>query len=369
MGKQTVYLLVEPAQAKPVWFLCMEDSLRQSCRKKRLTLRTVDDPGQLDRLAEKPVSVLVICSQNNWTRHTVNELQRRHIMPVLLGVLPSLFGDSVSGIIMARRVLIGKVMDYFVSCGRRRMALVGVNRNAGNDNVKTEAFLQISREMGLPATEEDVYPIDPDILNCVTACLSRAERYDGVICSNDYVAAVLLAQAAARGIAVPGDLYVIGLGDTMIGRYTQPTLTTTTYDEYFEMGRQAVNIWQIFSENPSLNSIIISVSTEIIPRGSTAFSQPRSKLPPLPDTPPPDITIGNANQVMHNLENCLRNCDDLDIRILRAILSGLSIEQIESSLFLAHSSLHYRLRRIYQLANVERRSELEQLFRYYLPNF
>ena len=153
MGKQTVYLLVEPAQAKPVWFLCMEDSLRQSCRKKRLTLRTVDDPGQLDRLAEKPVSVLVICSQNNWTRHTVNELQRRHIMPVLLGVLPSLFGDSVSGIIMARRVLIGKVMDYFVGCGRRRMALVGVNRNAGNDNVKTEAFLQISRERGLPVTE------------------------------------------------------------------------------------------------------------------------------------------------------------------------------------------------------------------------
>ena len=368
MAKNHVYLLIEPAQAAPIWFLCMEDSLRKSCQKKRLSLVRIDELQKLDRLSEKPISVLVVCSQNNWTQHVVNELQRRHIMPILLGVVPSLFGESVSGIIMARRIFIEKVMDYFMDCGRKRMALVGVNRNASNDNVKVEAFLQNSIAMSLPATQEDVYYIDSDIVNCVDKCL-KAKKYDGVICSNDYVAATLLAQAASMGVNVPGDLYVIGLGDTMIGHYTQPTLTTTTYDEYFEMGRQAINIWHIFSENPALNSIIISVNTEIIPRGSTAFAAPRSKAPHLPASNPPSITIGNANQVMRNLENCLRSCDSLDIQILHAILAGQGNEQIENSLYLAHSSLHYRLKRIYQLANVENRGELEKLFQYYLPNF
>ena len=168
--------------------------------------------------------------------------------------------------------------------------------------------------------------------------------------------------------ASPGQVWC-GLGDTLIGRYTEPTLTTTTYDEYFEMGRQAINIWHIFSSNPSLASIIISVNTEIIPRGSTAFAQPQKKDLPLPDSPPPNLTIGNSSQTIRNLENCLRNCDDLDIQILHAILADQSNEQIESSLYLAHSSLHYRLKRLYQFANVTSRSELEHLFKYYLPNF
>ena len=74
------------------------------------------------------------------------------------------------------------------------------------------------------------------------------------------------------------------------------------------------------------------------------------------------------NQVIRNLENCLRRCDELDMRILRAVMAGLSNEQIESELYLAHSSLHYRLRRLYQFAHVASRAELEAHFRYYLPH-
>ncbi len=106
MGKNQVYLLVEPAQATPIWFVCMEDSLRKSCQRKRLSLVRIHDLQKLDRLPEKPISVLVVCSQNNWTQHVVNELQRRQIMPILLGVVVSLFGESVSGVFMARRIFI-----------------------------------------------------------------------------------------------------------------------------------------------------------------------------------------------------------------------------------------------------------------------
>ena len=369
MGKNQVHCLIEPAQATPIWFLYLEDILRKSCQKKHLSLIRIDNVQMLDQLAEKPITVLVVCSQNNWAQHVVNELQRRHIMPVLLGVEPTLFGETVSGITIARRIFIEKVMDYFLNCGKKRMALVGVNRNASNDNVKVETFIQNSKDMHLPASLDDVYFTDSDIVNCVTKCLNQASRYDGIICSNDYIAANLLAQAHGRGIRVPEDLFVIGLGYTLIGQYTKPTLTTTTYDEFYEMGRQAINIWHIFSSNPSLASIIISVNTEIIPRGSTAFIQPPKKEPLPADSTPPSLPIGSNSQIIRNLENCLRNCDDLDIQILHAILTGQSNEQIESSLFLAHSSLQYRLKRIYRLVNVEHRSELEKLFQYYLPNF
>ncbi len=368
-NRNEIDLLIEPAEVKPIWFSCMEESLRKSCQKRRLSLRIIKDIEELDHCGEKPISVLVLCSQNNWTGYAVNELRRRAIMPVLLGAVPELFGTEVSGIVMARRVFIEKVMDYFVQCGRKRMALIGVNRNASNDSVKVDAFLRNGREMGLDITAEDVYYTDADIVSSIEGCLDRAERYDSVICSNDYVAAMLLSRAPSRGVRVPEDMYVIGLGNTHIGLYTEPTLTTTTDDEYFEMGRQAINVWQIFSENPSLGRIVITVNAEIIPRGSTAYSQPHRKKENLPDETMPLLKLGDGNQTLRNLENCLRKCDDLDIRILHAMLSGQRNEEIENSLYLAHSSLHYRIKRMYQLANVESREELERLFRHYLPNF
>ena len=71
---------------------------------------------------------------------------------------------------------------------------------------------------------------------------------------------------------------------------------------------------------------------------------------------------------MRSLENCLRSCDDLDIQIIHAILAGQNDEQIEDRLYLAHSSLHYRLKRLYKLSKVKNRNELKKIFRYYLPN-
>lgn len=367
--RNEIYLLIEPAEVKPIWFSCMEESLRKSCQKKRLSLHIVRDIAELEQYTPHPICALVLCSQNNWTLYAVNELRRFSIMPVLLGAVPEAFGPEVSGIVMARRVFIEKVMDYFVQCGRRRMALIGVNRNASNDSVKVDAFLRNGREMGLDIGPEDVYYTDTDIYSSIEGCLHHADRYDSVICSNDYVAVMLLSQASAKKIRVPENMYVIGLGNTQIGLYTEPTLTTTTDDEYFEMGRQAINVWQIFSENPSLGRIVVTVNAEIIPRGSTAFVQPHWIKEAQHAEEIPLLKLGNGNQTLRNLENCLRRCDELDIRILHAMLAGERTEEIENNLFLAHSSLHYRMKRMYQLANVQTRKELEELFRYYLPNF
>ena len=369
MPRPTIYYVVEPAEALPIWFSRVIDGMRKTCMKNRYLLQELDDVSVLDTLDSLPHALMVICSQNNWTQHIVSELRARHVMPLLLGVIPTDFGHDVSGIMRAQRNFVEKMMDYFSGCGRRHMALVGVNHNASNDNVKAEAFLTNARSMGLPTSAKDVYWIDEDITNCVIQCLENSSCYDSVICSNDYVAAILLAEARTRGVRIQEDLYVAGLGDTLIGRYTQPTLTTTSNDEFYDMGCQAVNMWKLLMDNPNLSNMTITVSTEITPRGSTAFAEPGKYDRAAPTQDSPSITIGAGSQAIRNLENCLRACDALDTQILHMVLQGQSNEQIENGLFLAHSSLHYRLRKLYQLANVSSRTELETLFKYYLPNF
>lgn len=369
MPKENVYLMVEPVAAVPVWFARAIAGLKESCNRRRLTLTHMHSFTAFDELNEVPTSAIIITSQNDWTYHAVQELKRRGIAPILVGVMPEHFGEKVSGIKLARRIFIEKVMDYFVACQRTRMALVGVNHNASNDNVKANVFLQNAVQMRLTSNADDIYWIDSDISSSVQKFLINAAKYDSVICSNDYVAVVLLAHAKEHGIYIPDELYVAGLGNTVLGRYTSPTLTTTSEDEFCEMGRQALFIAQSLCENPFLANIIITVDTKIVVRGSTNFIQPQEISFCNKTALEPIVSIGPESQAVRNLENCLRSCDSLDLQILQDILAGKSNSQIEEELFLAHSSLYYRLRRLYQTANVSSQLELKHILRFYLPNF
>ena len=56
-NRNEIDLLIEPAEVKPIWFSCMEESLRKSCQKKRLCLRIIQEIDELERCVPKPISV------------------------------------------------------------------------------------------------------------------------------------------------------------------------------------------------------------------------------------------------------------------------------------------------------------------------
>ena len=68
--------------------------------------------------------------------------------------------------------------------------------------------------------------------------------------------------------------------------------------------------------------------------------------------------------VMH-VENCLTQCDALNLKIIQGILNGESYDSIEDRLFLSRSALNYRLKKIFTYAQTQNRKELESLFRHY----
>ena len=68
--------------------------------------------------------------------------------------------------------------------------------------------------------------------------------------------------------------------------------------------------------------------------------------------------------VMH-VENCLTQCDALNLKIIQGILNGESYDSIEDRLFLSRSALNYRLKKIFTYAQTQNRKEFESLFRHY----
>lgn len=371
MEQKTVYLLVEPSIMTPIWHANSIEGLKRSAAKQKRTVCQISSVEELDEKPVMPLALVLISTNNDWTQEAIESCRQRNIRPILIGGMPGKFGEDVSGTMYSTKSSVQELLYYFVSCGRSRVALMGINENATNDATKREAFLATSRHLGLGITSKDIYCSNKGASNPLEAFFDNLDQYDGVLCSNDYIAANVLAYCADHGIDVPGKLYVSGLGDTMLCRYTNPTLTSATRS-YIQTGEQAFSIWKQLNGDPSIFAIVVVVQCEIKPRGSTDSSPlPKGALPPAPVEGVPSMpegTVMASVNAARSLEYCLSHCDQVDIRIIQGILQGLSVETIADQQFISVGTARYRLKKLYTAANVTTKAEFVTLFNRYIGN-
>lgn len=369
MMQSKVFLLLEPSVMIPSWFSRSIEGLKEAAAKQKKTVQMVDSPEQID---EGAISAILVSTNNEWTRDTINKCRSRRIRPILIGGNPSKFGEDISGTVYSGKSSVEELLRYFVSCGRKKVALLGINTRGSNDQSKREAFLSLARQMRLPITADDIYYYKmADSENPGEAFFDAISQYDGVICSNDYVAAVVLSYAAEHGIRVPEQLFVSGLGDNPLCRYTEPSLTSATRS-YRKTGEQAFNIWKQITNDPDIFSVVVTVRCEIKPRASTANAplptgdigiQAERKNPSMPEG-----TLVEAYAAARSLEYCLSQCDQTDISIIHGMICGASAETLAEQLFLSAGTVRYRLKKMYESANVSTKAEFIELFKRYICN-
>ena len=120
------------------------------------------------------------------------------------------------------------------------------NRIAGFTAAMTEAGLAVTdrtviriptrrlEQIALPWQADEAYRIARDILD-------RGEPIDGFVVGNDYYALGLYRALAERGLAIPGDVRVVGFGDYPFAGYLAPSLSTVKLPAA-EVGTSAVEL-------------------------------------------------------------------------------------------------------------------------------
>lgn len=370
MEQKTIYILVEPSMMTPIWHANSIEGLKRSAARQKRSVCQIHSVEELDD-RDPPVALVIISTNTDWTREVIDACRQRNIRPIWIGGMPRKFGEDVSGTMYSSKSSVEEMLRYFVSCGRQRVALIGINENAANDSTKRDAFLVAARQMNLPITGRDIYCSNKGAANPLEAFFDNMEQYDGVLCSNDYIAANVLSHAEARGIGIPEELYVAGLGDTFLCRYTKPSLTSATRS-YIQTGEQAFNIWKQLNNDPSIFSIVVTVKCEIKPRASTAYSPlPDEEVVPALEMAAPTMAEGTILAQTHavrSLEYCLSNCDQMDMRIIRGMLRGDSVEKIAEEMFISVGTARYRLKKLYTAAAVNTKAEFVTLFERYIGN-
>lgn len=161
------------------------------------------------------------------------------------------------------------VVDYLHARGHRHVAMV----SAGDARALTRvaAFNARAQALGLQTSQATFMPA-PSTMGAGRAglaeLLTRAPGVTAVFCSSDMLALGAAVEARERGIAVPGQLAIVGMGDQSVAADAAPPLTTVRIDGT-RIGRLAAEMVVARAEGQVPAEPVVDIGFSIVERAST----------------------------------------------------------------------------------------------------
>jgi LacI family transcriptional regulator len=177
-----------------------------------------------------------------------------------------LAGDAVMPANEEGGYLIGSAV---FAAGHRHVGVVAAPRQLTTTTDRLAGLRRAAREhhRTLPARRIEYAEFDRDGGAVATAALLDADpRLTAIVALNDSMAIGALAVLRDRGLAVPGDVSVVGFDDMPIARDVTPPLTTVRLP-LVEIGARAITI---ALDTPQQSPRVEEVAAEVVHRESLA---------------------------------------------------------------------------------------------------
>ena len=161
------------------------------------------------------------------------------------------------------------VVDDLHARGHRHVAMV----SAGDPRALTReaAFTARAEALGMQ-TSLTAFTAAPSTMGAGRAglaeLLARAPGVTAVFCSSDMLALGAAIEARERGIAVPGQLAIVGMGDQSFAADAAPPLTTVRIDGT-RIGRLAAEMMVARAEGQAPAAPVVDIGFSIVERAST----------------------------------------------------------------------------------------------------
>jgi DNA-binding LacI/PurR family transcriptional regulator len=165
-------------------------------------------------------------------------------------------------------------VDYLVSLGHHRIAMVAWPEESISGNFRVQGYLEGLQAAGIPFRPDYLFRDEHS-----EAAGRRAlaewmnfppqDRPTAIVAITDLVAIGLLNQAEAYGLTVGHDLSVIGFDDAPLGQYLRPALTTVQ-QPIIEIGQSLMHILTMALTNGSGTNHHILLPPRLMIRASCA---------------------------------------------------------------------------------------------------
>ncbi len=288
-------------------------------------------------------------------------VRQRGGRPILADAAKPLGLYGVSSVTFELEESIRLCLDRLTDAGRQRIALLGLNPNGG-DAVKLRAFPE----------KKDVFAAKESLTECVEAFVKeRARDYDAVICANDTTAIRLLAELDRFGIRTPDELWVIGMGNSLLGAALPTPLTSVSFD-YTELGRASVRLCRALVREPVDVTVSFCLPCSLAVRATAPLSD--RSMAPKPNAPKPRPPYRGGGRRYFDgaepillIESILEGSDAIDRELLLLLAEGAGCETIAERLYLTDRAVRYRISKLIAKYGLPHRAALEAALRAALP--
>lgn len=365
-----INLLSESSYVETTWYKRIISGIRNELNPRRDVIRNLsqDDIGRL----QADSVLLIIGFSKKFLSESIDLCTASRIKPLIIGSsINGSTGQQISCVTTERdRAMYENVCSLFNS-GCRHIAMIGVNPSVSTDLSHKAGYCQAVSEHGFSDFDQDIFYNSLGLGKAIDAFLRVRHVYDAVVCTNDYVAVVLLSHLRKLGVKVPEEISVTGAGNTDSCRWTEPTLTSIDIP-LESAGKNAVILYRILAANPGLNSLNSTFGYNIVYRDSTKVTEQdrvinrsgHEAYAPLLSS-----DYENAMRPIWNLTNTYSMIDETDRRIIGGILRNLSNSELAEEVYISESTLRYRLSKLYEATGVSGKSELKALLGKYFPNY
>jgi LacI family transcriptional regulator len=188
---------------------------------------------------------------------------------VLDGEMENIKHDSV--VIDQRHGAAEMVRHLIDDCDAKRIVFVGGLETNIDTIDRLEAYKEVMRRAGLKVGPEDVFHLDFSYQKAFELGRQQVDEWTEaeafVFAANDEMAAGIIDAAIEHGIAVPGQLRVVGFDDTRIAQMTRPRLTTV-HVPMSNMGALAVELLCKRLKDPKLPHTKLTLQSDLVIRES-----------------------------------------------------------------------------------------------------
>ena len=256
-------------------------------------------------------------------------------------------------------------VDYLYGCGKKRIAMVGVNRNSCGDLSRAEMF-----ERYTVGETCKVLEARGDMQDCFAEFLKERDNFDAVICPNDHLAICLIEFLKEHG-AYSKELFVISYGNTIMARLYSDGLTSFTTGHYASGKAAAETHFNRLKFGWSTSDILIK--NELVIRGSTGnipYKPSAEKPTPNDIIPPSSPTLFRIpTNPIGRIERMLMTSDIVNLKLIYCMLCGFSYERMGEFCFLSIEAAKYRVRKIRTALLGKSKSDAADLIRAYIDKY
>ena len=371
--KNSVPVIVQTVAKHSYWVESIFTGLRQSAEKSDYELKFVGSVESVDKTMNRECeTIIVIGYAVDWLQHTVDSLLKKGFQPIIANawISPAML-KYCNGVSFGLEESVENCIKYLSAAGRNKISLFGTNCISLADRFKEETFKRVVKNYN-----EDgnvlILPGENPISEHIEVFLKRFEEMDidAVICPNDTVAIQLINRMLKDGFKIPEDLYIIGMGNSLLGQKISIPLSSIIFD-YEEMGRQAFSLWRYLQRSTGKVHMEVSIPCRFIPRASTGdFAQIETEFVSISDGEVTDKDLINEYdefyedidvQKIIKFEVFLRSCDEIDYCVLEGIIKGNSDAKMAEQYNISDRAIRYRINKMTKKLGVHTREEIANI--------